>query len=332
MAKKHNGRKFWFLTSITLSVLVITFVASLNRFRDLPMVEGESTIDSGDITVSATIGRSTNMTIYGYAPASSMVFLTGFGVNENRLADTNGYFIFGNIQTTSTSSDYPELCLTAYVNSLSTQPTCLPPLPGGSNVYEIGPVILSPIISIEQNTLIVGSQVGLNGYTIPNSTVNIYFTESGRSLAFVEKVLAYTIPVYQVVSDDFGKFQFNLPSNIIARWKVYASTTYQSSLSPKSTTLNFSVKSNISYYLKTVYETIIRVTTVVNTAASANSGDSVTNANANNLSNISVEDVYTVRSKMPYFVMLAEGLILLILLIIILIRRLKKKKVKAIQK
>lgn len=327
MSHKKNT-KILFLLITALGVFILYLVTSLNQFRSHSLVEGESTIVSDDITVSATIGTTAKMIVEGYAPSSSKVILTGEGIFEERSAEVSGWFSFDNIHKTGSTDEYPELCLIAYLGNLSTQPTCLPSLPGGNNSYNIGPVILSPIISIEQNVFLLGTQVALNGTTIPNTPVNIYFAENSSTLALVQKALAYSIPAYQVESDSKGDFQLNLPSNTIAKWKVYAATTYLDSSSPKSNTLNFTVQNNISYYLKRVYETIVKTTTIVTSVVTAKTDEEVSQKNAERLTNIPVEKINILRSKMPYFVMVLEGLILVLLIVFIVIRKKKKRKKK----
>ena len=186
-------------------------------------------------------------------------------------------------------------------------------------------MILSPIISIEQNTFLLGTQVALNGTTTPNSEVNIYLAGSKNKLVLVPRALAYQIPVYKVTSNKLGKFQFNLPSNYVAKWRVYAATTFMSSASPISNTLNFTVESNIKYYLKKVTETVTKITNIITTIITTKSNDTIRPDNSTRLYNISTNEIDTYRSILPYFVMIVEGLILIILVVIILSKRRKNK-------
>ncbi|KKQ48445.1 MAG: hypothetical protein US68_C0032G0006 [Candidatus Shapirobacteria bacterium GW2011_GWE1_38_10] len=317
-----------FFLSILLAILFV-FLAPPNQFRSHPILAAESSITPEEITVSATIGTTTSMIIYGYAPSLSKVQLTGNGISEERSAAANGYFSFDNIGTTSTASVYPELCLRAYIGKLSTQPTCIPSLPRVNHIYEIGPVILSPIISVEQNIFVLGTQVVLNGTTIPNSKVNIYLAERRINLALVSRVLAYQIPIYEVTSNNLGNFQFNLPSNSTAKWKVYAATTYLSSASPKSNTLNFTVESNISYYLKKIEETIKKTINIITTIVTTKNSDENKPNDQTGFNNISTSEVEVFRSRLTLFVIFAEGIILLLLVIIILKKTRKNNKKKA---
>jgi len=323
----HKKHKISFLVFI-LVILIVSFtsLALLNRFRSRSAVEGESTITSDDITVSATIGMTAKMIIYGYAPSSSKVLLTGTGISEERYAEVNGWFSFDNIHKLGSTDEYPEMCLTAVIGSLSTQPTCLPSLTGGSNSYDIGPVILSPIISIEQNVFPLGTQVSLNGVTIPTSQVNIYLAENGGNISFIPRALAYFVPTLVVTSDASGKFQSNLPSNLVTRWKVYASTTYLSSSSAKSNTLNFIVESNVRYYLTKIYTTITKTTNILTTIITT-SGTKAQSNDATSLYNIPASEVEAVRSRLPYYVIFIEiAFIALLVLIFIIVRKRKRQK------
>lgn len=324
---RHKNIKIYTLSFVVVLFLVsIASLALLNQSRSDPSVEGESTITSSDITVSATIGTSTKMIVYGYAPSSSTVHLFGSGISEIRNAEVSGWFSFDNIYTTGSTNVFPEVCLIAYIGKLSTQPTCLPSITATTSSYEIGPVILSPIISIENNIFTVGSQVSLNGVTIPSSKVYIYLAENETGLAIVPRALAYGIPKYEVNSNATGKFQFNLPSNITAKWKVFAATTYSSNASPKSNTLNFTVQSNIEYFLKKIYVTIVKTTNIVTTIVTAQSPEESAYKNSKSLEDISIKQIEVVRHRLPYIVIFIEGLILLLIILIILKKRRKKEK------
>ncbi|MDD4762044.1 MAG: hypothetical protein PHZ25_03430 [Candidatus Pacebacteria bacterium] len=310
---------------LVLSVISIAFLTLPNRFREGQILADDISLTPDEITVSATIGTTAEMVVYGYAPASSTVSLTGNGISEERKAETNGYFYISKIYTSSGTSTYPELCLVAHIGSLSTQPTCLPSLPGGNYVYQVGPVILSPIISIEQNIFPIRTQVALNGVTIPNAKVSIYLAEAGRSISLVPKALAYYLPTYEVTSNSLGKFQFNLPSNNTAKWKVYASTAYLSSISPKSTTLNFRVESNIHYLITRIYETIVKTTNSITTVITTNDRKG-TAVNESQIVNLSTSETAVLRSRLLYFVIFVEVLILAILIFVLLKKKNQKPK------
>lgn len=191
--------------------------------------------------------------IFGYAPSSTFVSLTGKNTLELTTANDTGYFEFNNVllpETKGKVSFYPELCLQAYFQEISTQPTCLAPLPVGNKSYNIGPVILSPIITIEESNLYTNSQVKAVGKTTPNTKVLISLAQEEQKttiINIIEKIKiiktasAYYLPKYQIISDDNGNFEFNLPTTKSAKWRIFAVSQFQGQNSPKSNTLSFLV-------------------------------------------------------------------------------------------
>jgi hypothetical protein len=328
-------QKFKIKPVFILPALLIILSASMtspNSFRGGNILAVDKDATPEDITISATIGVATEMTIYGYAPVGSTVSLYGSGISQDDLADGNGYFSFESILTTDSSNIYPELCLIAYIGKLSTQPVCLPSLASGYT-YKIGPVILSPIISIEQNIFPLGTQVALNGTTIPNSEVSIYLAENGSRLSLIPTAHAYYLPTYTVNSNSVGKFQLNLPSNTVAKWKVYASTAYLSSDSPKSNTLSFTVESNIRYFINRIIEKIVRTTQIITTVITTTVTKTGQAAPAGGelivpgtTASISAGEVEIVKSRLLYYAIFIEALILILLIVFISRRKKKKQK------
>lgn len=173
--------------------------------------------------------------IYGYGPINSEVYLKGFGVSEKTSTNSNGLFRFESIY--SYSSFYPELCIQLIDSKRrSTQPSCIPAFPiGGIIPQEVGPLLLSPSISISQNKI--------DGQTIPNADVFIHLYKKN----------GFKLPVINIKSDVLGAFDINLPTSDMADYKVFASTKLGEYQSAKSTTLNFSVISRA----KTFWESVI---------------------------------------------------------------------------
>lgn len=321
---KKNKKHLW----ITIACFIVSFAisTSLNAFRGGLVRADDQSITPDEITISATIGTPTHMTIFGYAPPLSRIILYGNGITAEVEADAKGYFSFNQIYTTGGTRNYPELCLLAYIGGYSTQPTCLPALQGNATVYTIGPVLLSPIISIEQNVFPLGTQVILNGITIPNSEVSIYFEQSGGWFTFVPNTHGYSLPPYKVTSDEFGKFQLNLPSNFTTRWKVYASVNYSSSTSTRSNTLNFRVESNVVYYLTRIYETVVKTTKLATTVITTTSAKNRVTPDGFPNTNISENEIEAFRYRLPYYAIYIELFILLILILLFLLLRKKRRK------
>lgn len=199
-----------------------------------------------NITVSATVG-SPKMVIYGYAPSNSNVFIDGIGVASSTVADSSGYYLFDAVYTYDFS--YPEICVLAIdEKKRTTQPTCIPPLPVDVELtYEVGPVLLSPTISLSQNSVVKGGQAYIEGKTSPNKEVNIYIAkkENLASFSLVPIANAYTIPMFQTKSNKDGNFAFSLPTSDSSNYKIFVSGRFGDNLSAKSNTLTFVVISKI---------------------------------------------------------------------------------------
>ncbi|AKM83258.1 hypothetical protein A2422_00095 [Candidatus Woesebacteria bacterium RIFOXYC1_FULL_31_51] len=202
-----------------------------------------------DITISATIG-SPKMVIYGYAPSNSNVFLNSIGVSSYTQADNDGYYLFDAVYTYDFS--YPEICVQAVdEKKRTTQPTCIPPLPAEKLIYEVGPIFLSPTISLSQNSVVKSEQAYVEGKTSPNKEVNIYIAknENLKSFSLVDAVNAYYVPVFQSKSNSNGNFAFSLPTSDYSNYKIFVSSRFGDNLSAKSNTLTFVVTSKIESFL-----------------------------------------------------------------------------------
>jgi hypothetical protein len=69
----------------------------------------------------------------------------------------------------------------------------------------------------------------------------------------VGEVSAFYLPTYKVKSDSLGNYEFSLPTTASDEWKIYASSTFEGSQSPKSNTLTYYIKP-VSYRLVEIYE------------------------------------------------------------------------------
>jgi hypothetical protein len=200
-----------------------------------------------EITVSASLGEP-KLTIFGYSSAESLVQLSGQRVEEEVIAEQNGFFIFDRIFLPYPDPQYPELCLEAIdTQSRTSFPTCLPSLPLGPFDISVGPVLLSPTFSLEKGDFLPQEQIKAEGLTIPNTEVNLFLANDAQgqkgflSKLFRFEALAYTLPEYKIKADSSGHFEFSLPTVKANNWRLFASAQFQGSPTPKSNTLNFKV-------------------------------------------------------------------------------------------
>lgn len=196
--------------------------------------------------------KQSALSIYGYGPINSVVSLKGFGVSETTISDKTGLFRFTGIY--SYTKTYPELCVQAVDDkNRATQPSCIPALPNTSLIpLEVGPILLSPTLSLSDNKIVEGGEGYMSGKTTPNTDVYISIAK-GQSktilLSLVSTVEAYNLPQVKTTSNEKGEFDINMPSSDIAEYRIFASTKFADNLSAKSTTLTFAVISSTKSFL-----------------------------------------------------------------------------------
>lgn len=198
------------------------------------------------------------LSIYGYGPKNSKVTLSGLGVSEVTQSDQRGFFRFDRIY--SYSFYYPELCLQSVdIDNNATQPSCIPGLPNNSTIpLEVGPVLLSPTISLTKSQLVKGEGVIVRGYTIPNSQTFIFLSNNPQvSLGFIKETLAYNLPIYDLKSNDDGKYELLVSGDETTNYKIFSSTKFGGENSAKSTTLNFSVVSGVRSFWQNLLEFVL---------------------------------------------------------------------------
>ena len=205
------------------------------------------------ITVTATIGEP-KLTLFGWTSPFALVELRGSQVYAETTANIQGYFYFDRVFLPQTANS-PELCLSAIDTQDRTSfPTCLPPLPTGPYHVRVGPVLLAPTISLEKGNFLAGQQVAARGETMPNSKVTIFLANEAKGTAsLISPAYAFSLPQYQIISDETGHFEFNLPASWPATWRVFASADYLDSPTPKSNTLAF----KILFWWQYLWETLI---------------------------------------------------------------------------
>lgn len=209
---------------LVLLFLLIIFAAAASAI----VINFKRRLILGTVTFSTTIGEP-KLTIFGWAPAQSQVKLDGLAVADTTTAAADGSFLISRVYLPP-SSLYPEICLQAHdAIGRTTQPTCLPRLETGHYNYTVGPVLLSPTLSLEKGEIIKGEAVAASGKTTPNTEVDIFLART------------YSLPKYQIKSDKGGNFEFNLPTEAVDEWRVFAGAGILGSNSPKSHTLTFRI-------------------------------------------------------------------------------------------
>jgi len=194
------------------------------------------------VTISAKIPANA-ITIFGYTSPDSRIELSSSKTFAVTYSQSDGYFIFDHIILPRQSQD---LCLTSQDESNRlNNPVCIPEPPLANSYTEIGPVLLSPTLSLDlQNQY-------SSGQSIPNSTINVYLYQQSSPLSLVKKVEAFSLPIFETKTDSQGNYSLNLPNTVASNYRVFATTQYLDSNSPKSNTLLYHPNYTISllYFL-----------------------------------------------------------------------------------
>lgn len=215
----------WFL----LLFLLITSPVSATEY-----------ISSSSVSISGSIGKN-EVTITGYTSPKSRVELSSPRVFAVTYSNDTGYFVFDKTLLPQNPSD---LCLISIDdNQRQNTPTCIPSPPQTNYHTDIGPILLPPTISLENDTINPNSTIITSGQSIPNSQISVHFykvddnAKSFLSFLSPKPVQAYSLPNLSVVSDALGNFSLNIPTAYASDYRLYASTKFKDNYSPKSNTL-----------------------------------------------------------------------------------------------
>lgn len=203
---------------------------------------------SASTTITASIGEN-RVTIFGYTSPNSRIELSSPKVFAVTYSNQEGYFIFDKSILPRNPSD---LCLISFDNhQRATSPICIPAPPPYNYHTDIGPILLPPTISLENNQIDPNSTVTSSGQAIPNSTVSIHFYKVNNSgPSFPKEAQAYSLPAITASTDLLGNFSLNLPTAYSSDYRLYASTKFNDNYSPKSNTLIYFLPSFFSLFLQ----------------------------------------------------------------------------------
>jgi hypothetical protein len=193
------------------------------------------------VQVTASIGRN-RVTITGFGPPHCVIELSSPQVYASVYSDPSGYFIF---DRTILPVNPGELCLSAIDDSnRRSNPICIPPPPSENYQTDIGPILLSPTLTLDQSQIKPGSTTVASGQSIPNSSVDIYLYQvNSEASVFPQPVEAFSLPKFTVTSDESGNYSFNLPTAYSSNYRLYSNVNYQDNPSPKSNTLTYHLPS-----------------------------------------------------------------------------------------
>jgi hypothetical protein len=165
------------------------------------------------------------------------------------MSDAQGYFIFYDLPI---SQEAIEVCISTVDSDRRVGvPLCII-LPHDQISTEIGPLLLSPTLSLSNPNILQDQTVFASGRTIPNEDVYISFFElipqniSQNINSMANKVLnfqanASDLPILSAKSDAFGEYSVTLPTSKSLGYRLFAKASYKKQPTPKSQTLKYEV-------------------------------------------------------------------------------------------
>ena len=230
----------------------ILYLSTIFLYLFISSVTPVAAFESGaKTTVQATIPAKTDIRLFGYTAPNSIVQAQGIRTFAQTLSDKTGYFIIAHLPV---SYEAKEICLTTIDNQRRTGfPICYP-IPDYDKPTEIGPILLSPTLSLSKASLLQQETGQASGMTIPESQVVISFFEIpagniakklGSEIAktFNPVAEAADLPQVSGFSDKKGNFSVNLPTQKAINFRVFAKAYYKKLPTPKSSTLSFQIQS-----------------------------------------------------------------------------------------
>lgn len=208
------------------------------------------------IVVSASIGENI-VTIYGFTSPFSRVELSSPRVFAFTYSNDSGAFAFNKTLLPKNPSD---LCLSSIDdNYRRTFPVCIPPPPPTNYHTDIGPIILSPTLTLDTDMIKPNSTTVASGQSLPNSKIEIYLYQvNSNALVFPwlsqaltkinHPIYAFSLPHYSLTADHKGNYSFNLPTAYSSNYRLYSTAKYLDQQSPKSNTLTYVLPSLFSLF------------------------------------------------------------------------------------
>lgn len=208
-------------------------------------------------SIKALIPARVDIRIFGYTAPNAIVQATGVRVFAQVSSDVKGYFL---IDPLSVSQEAKEVCLTTIDNQgRAGFPLCIS-LPEQDKPTEIGPLLLSPTLSLSSGSIWQDQTAAASGQTIPNTVVDISFFEANNTMkakistSLVQKIVhpaqAMGLPLLTTKSDRKGNFSVSLPTWKASFFRIFAKSYYNKAPTHKSLTISFTIGRFIEYWKK----------------------------------------------------------------------------------
>ena len=225
----------------------------------------------GQSKINAAIPAKTSIKIFGYTSPDSTVQVNAVRVFGQTNSDKTGYFEFREV---AISAEALEICVNTIDSDKRTGfPFCFR-LPDNLNVIEVGPLLLSPTVSLSSTKIWQNQKVHAEGKTIPNQPVEVSFFEiSPKTLSqkisnyiailFNNQAIAAELPILSTTSQRNGSFSFNLPTSRAIAYRVFIKAAYKDKPTLKSQTLTYSIGSNFSFFMIYILPWFILIMTLL---------------------------------------------------------------------
>ncbi|MFS8158706.1 MAG: hypothetical protein ACMG6E_00570 [Candidatus Roizmanbacteria bacterium] len=155
--------------------------------------------------------------IFGYTSPKSLVFLQTNIADISTTSDKEGFFSFNSISLPSSTS---EICIHS-IDSFgrNTQASCIPFLDSYIG-YHIGPILLSPTISLNKNMLKISENAIISGSSLPSSKIFLYFSQDSQHL-FNNKEIPSQPILIEAQTDSNGNYSIKFDSSKPIDGKIF---------------------------------------------------------------------------------------------------------------
>lgn len=219
------------------------------------------------ISIQASIGQPSSLTIYGYTSPLSKTELTAPNVYAQTYSKSDGYFEFDRVYLPESPQD---LCLSSLdSNRLTSPPICIPAPNTIITGKKIGPILLAPTISLNNPNPKPGDSVQIQGESIPNTKLILkLFQQNKNPLQFPTISWAYELPEINFNTDTKGRYGINLPSIYSTSYRLNTQALYQTDqASPQSFTLTYTLPAYwliiLKQFLKPILSFILSLCTLI---------------------------------------------------------------------
>ncbi len=243
-----------------MNILKIIYLIILTLYTNISLFSSRAYAwESGvQTTVKASIQEKTSIRLIGFTGPNTIVQVEGIRVFAQTSSDRTGYFI---IDPLPISPEANEICITTIDSERRNSfPVCIQ-LPKVDKPTEIGPVYLSPTLSLSTGSVLQTGKAVATGVTIPDAKVIVSIFETthvngltsitDRILAgkFISIAEAADLPFITLNSDNKGIFSLNLPTDKALDYRFFVKAVYKNSPTPKSHTLSYRVDSITLYWI-----------------------------------------------------------------------------------